>query len=189
MLFDKDYPYCECEDFIDEQKELVTAYQITQTSIKKNSENSLSYFLRCCKQLGIKNVDKHIEKMVVLDFIIANEDRHLNNFGFIRDVNSLEFSNAFIIYDNGGSFGFDKITEDITPFDNIVSKPFKSNPLDQLKLVKDFDWLTKEKLTNAKEIIKKDFESFESKYLDKKRIAAIIQSATTRIDYIINILD
>lgn len=38
-----------------------------------------------------------------------NEDRHLNNFGIIRDVNSLEWISVAPIYDNGESL---KITYD-----------------------------------------------------------------------------
>ena len=29
--------------------------------------------------------------MLVLDYIISNEDRHCNNFGFIRNAESLEW--------------------------------------------------------------------------------------------------
>jgi len=31
-----------------------------------------------------------IDKMLVLDYIISNEDRHYNNFGFIRNADTLE---------------------------------------------------------------------------------------------------
>ena len=183
---DKDYPYCECEDFINKDEDLVTAYQIMRVDKKTNDESSYSYFVRCSNSLGIKNVKEIIDRMLVLDFIIANEDRHLNNFGFIRNVNDLTFNKEAIIYDNGGSFGFDKITDDILAFNNISTKPFKEDIKEQLKLVSDFSWIDIKQLERVKEIIKSKFEEYESKYLDKKRIAAIADSSNKRIDYLIN---
>lgn len=44
-----------------------------------------------------------------LDYIIMNEDRHLNNFGIIKDVNSLEWISVAPIFDNEESL---KITYD-----------------------------------------------------------------------------
>ena len=38
-----------------------------------------------------------------LDYIIMNEDRHLNNYGIIRDVNSLEWISVVPIFDNRDS--------------------------------------------------------------------------------------
>lgn len=37
----------------------------------------------------MKDARAKIENMYILDFLIMNEDRHLNNFGIIRDVNTL----------------------------------------------------------------------------------------------------
>ena len=41
--------------------------------------------------------------MFILDFLIMNEDRHLNNFGVIRDVNTLKWLDVAPIFDNGQS--------------------------------------------------------------------------------------
>ena len=41
--------------------------------------------------------------MFILDYIIMNEDRHLNNFGIIRDVNTLKWLDVAPIFDNGQS--------------------------------------------------------------------------------------
>lgn len=49
--------------------------------------------------------------MIVLDYIIANEDRHLNNFGAIRDANTLAWIGMAPIYDSGASLGFDKLPQ------------------------------------------------------------------------------
>ncbi len=41
--------------------------------------------------------------MIVLDYIIANEDRHLNNFGLLRNAETLEWYGFAPIYDSGSS--------------------------------------------------------------------------------------
>ena len=48
--------------------------------------------------------------MIVVDFIIANEDRHLNNFGLVRNANTLEWIGVAPIFDSGSSLGYDKVT-------------------------------------------------------------------------------
>ena len=36
-----------------------------------------------------------LENMFILDYLILNEDRHLNNFGIIRDVNAQTMSHMY----------------------------------------------------------------------------------------------
>ena len=50
---------------------------------------------------GIKDAREKLENMYILDFLILNEDRHLGNFGIIRDVNTLEWLDVAPIFDNG----------------------------------------------------------------------------------------
>ncbi|MFQ9799962.1 MAG: hypothetical protein ACLR23_14590 [Clostridia bacterium] len=58
------------------------AYPKTQK--KDNSTSVYQHFVNCCEALGIKGAVPFLDRMIVLDYIIANEDRHLNNFGVIR---------------------------------------------------------------------------------------------------------
>ena len=46
--------------------------------------------------------------MIVLDYLIVNEDRHQNNFGVVRNAETLEYLGAAPIYDSGTSLWFDK---------------------------------------------------------------------------------
>ena len=47
--------------------------------------------------------------MIVLDYVIANEDRHFNNFGVLRNAETLEWLGFAPIYDSGSSLGYDKM--------------------------------------------------------------------------------
>jgi len=50
--------------------------------------------------------------MYILDFLIMNEDRHLNNFGIIRDVNTLKWLDVAPIFDNGQSLKIEYYDEE-----------------------------------------------------------------------------
>ncbi len=53
-----------------------------------------------------------MENMYILDFLIMNEDRHLNNFGIIRDVNTLKWIECAPIFDNGQSLNINYYNDD-----------------------------------------------------------------------------
>jgi len=180
------YPYSECEDFIKDDEDLIPAYLINKALKKNNNDSSYTHLLKCADKLGIKNFEDYLNKLIVFDFIIANEDRHFNNFGAIRNAKTLEFIGPSPIYDSGSSFGYNKINDDIKPFKDIEAKPFKNNILEQLKLVTSFKWLDINKLIFIKNNLYNWFIKLESKYLDKERISSIVASVTCRIDYLIN---
>lgn len=90
-----------CPCIIDENKEIVPAYQILKNQI--NKENAYEEYISILESKGIKNARKELENMYILDYLILNEDRHLNNFGIIRDVNTLEWLSVCPIFDSGQS--------------------------------------------------------------------------------------
>ena len=79
--------------------------------------------------------------MILIDFIIANGDRHWGNFGFIRNAESLEWLGTAPLFDTGNSLFYIYSTRDLARskgiFDNVKSKSFKSTQTKQLKMVKD----------------------------------------------------
>ena len=179
------YPYSECQDFVKQDEDLVSAYLINKTLKKSNNDSSYTHLIRCAEALGIKGFQQYLDKLIVFDFIIANEDRHFNNFGVIRNAKTLEYIGPSPIFDSGASFGFNKINADIKPFKDIESKPFKSDLLEQLNLVSSYDWLNIKDLQYVKNNIASWFLKLESKYLDKERILAITNAVKERIDYLI----
>ncbi|MNI83066.1 hypothetical protein D3C73_1398400 [compost metagenome] len=63
--------------------------------------------------------------MIVVDYLIANEDRHQNNFGVIRHVVTLEWVGPAPICDSGTSLWFSKPLSLISPTAKLTCKPFK----------------------------------------------------------------
>ena len=90
-----------CECFIDKDTELVSAYQILHNNC--NKDDAYATYIKILENNGIVNAREEIENMFILDFIMLNEDRHLNNFGIIRNVENLEWVGTAPIFDTGQS--------------------------------------------------------------------------------------
>lgn len=150
-----DKPVSKCACFINKDTEFVTAYQILHNNIKK--ENAYEIYIKLLEDKKIENARKKIEDMYILDFLIMNEDRHLNNFGIIRDVNTLKWLDVAPIFDNGQSLNLPYYNDDeviiegkgrlfysVEEFDKIISvvKDFKRIDISKLDgIVEWFDEL------------------------------------------------
>jgi hypothetical protein len=82
-----------------------------------------------------------IDKMLALDYLIVNEDRRLNNFGAVRNADTLEWIGLAPVFDCGTSLWHDKPNAMIRPLAKAPSKPFRNSHDEQIKLIGDFGWL------------------------------------------------
>lgn len=182
VMWNKDVPYSVCEDFVTSDTELIPAWRIMQTQKKENNVSVYQHFLSCCEKLGIKDVVRFLDRMIVLDYIIANEDRHFNNFGVLRNAETLEWIGMAPIYDSGSSLGYDKMPAQIYAERDVICKPFKKSHKEQLKLVSSFDWIDFEKLSDIRELITETFTAKGvSDYMDEARVKAICDTTQKRI--------
>lgn len=186
MLWDNGIPYSVCEDFITPDTELIPAWRVMQTQKKDNQTSVYQHYQNCCDSLGVPHVTDALNQMIVLDYLIANEDRHLNNFGLLRNPDTLEWLGPAPIYDSGSSLGYDKLTSQIRFGRNITCKPFKRTHPDQLRLVTSFDWLDLSKLDGMDQDIRQMFDGAEE-YVDRERVEAIITSIHQRIQMLATI--
>lgn len=183
VAWDQGVPYSVCEDFITRDTELVPAWRILKVTKKSNTDSQYQHLLKCCAALGIQNTAAFLDRMIVLDYIIANEDRHLNNFGAIRDANTLEWLGMAPIYDSGSSLGFDKLPQQMKSEKNVDCKPFEKRHVEQLGLVTDFGWIDFGKLSGVGNIIDDVFsDNRTAEYIDAVRIKAIKDSVERRIN-------
>jgi hypothetical protein len=185
VTWNKEAPYSVCEDFITSDTELVPAWRIIQTQKKRNEVSAYRHFVNCAEAMGIPNVVSYLDRMLVLDYIIANEDRHLNNFGAIRNAETLEWLGMAPIYDSGSSLGYDKVAAEIRRGQNIVCKPFKNHHDEQLKLVSDFSWIDFDRLSDVRDIIIETLSSDGAReYMGESRIEAIADAVQKRIRHV-----
>lgn len=185
VIWDKDAPYSVCEDMVDENTELIPAWRILQTSKRSNSTSVYQHFVDRCETLGIPDVIPFLDRMIVLDYIIANEDRHLNNFGALRDAESLEWIGMAPIYDSGSSLGYDRLPVQMRSERDVVCKPFKNHHEEQLRLVHSYDWIDWERLDDVEMLITEVLTSEgAADYIDSERVQMIAQSVRRRIEHL-----
>ena len=127
-------------------------------------------------------IEDSLYKMIAFDFLINNEDRHLNNFGFICN----EFGEAkrpAPIFDNGNSLLMSVSSERFRePFERLdresPSKPFRSKQYKQIKLIPREKKIYLENLNEIFNVI----DSFEE--LPDRRKALIKNLLRVRNEYL-----
>ena len=173
------YPYSICEDFITPDTELIPAWYVMQTVKKPNHRSLYEHYLHCCERLGVPGIREAVWQMLVLDYLIVNEDRHQNNFGVVRRADTLEYLGAAPIYDSGTSLWFDKPAAMIRASAKVSCKPFKSTHERQLQLVQDFSWLDVSALLDIEEEFRKIVKG--SVFVDQVRCDAICKGLRERV--------
>ncbi len=175
------HPYSLCPLLTDSKTELVPAWRIWKTCKKPNDVSVYRHFVHCAETLGIPDVVHFLDRMIVLDYLIANEDRHMNNFGALRDSVSLSWIGMAPVYDSGTSLGWSLPAAVIRSGRTGECKPFKSRHMDQLSLVSSFDWIDFSALTGIREAVLSEFSPLPVGF-DDGRVEAIADSICRRID-------
>jgi hypothetical protein len=184
VIWEKEQPFSICENFITPETELVSAWHILQTQKQENNVSRYQHYVNCCKTLGINNIIDKLNKMLVLDYLIMNEDRHFNNFGAVRNAETLEWVGAAPIFDSGTSMWHNK---DISRMlmRNDDSKPFRGSHSKQIKLVSSYDFIDFSKLKDISEICNEIYR--QSPYISdgrRERLCSGIEFRVKQLDEI-----
>jgi hypothetical protein len=180
LIWDDGYPYSLCEDFVTSKTDLVSAFRIMESAEKDDNQSKYEHYIKCCNNFGINGIRESLDQMLTLDFLIANEDRHFNNFGVIRDADSLAFVGSAPIFDSGTSMWHDIPTINIFGSMDMPSKPFEKTHLEQIKLVSSFEWYDKNSLNGIddewSDILKM------SPFIDVYRRDALVEALKYRVE-------
>lgn len=149
----KDMIVSKCPCFINKDTELITCHQIMENMDRNNNLSDYENFIKVLEENGIFDARVKLENMYILDFLIMNEDRHLNNFGIIRDVNTLKWLDVAPIFDNGESLkieyydeeelhisGEGRLFYEIKSFDEIIKVVKNLKRIDISKLDGIVEW-------------------------------------------------
>lgn len=144
-----------CECFINKNTEYVPASQIMYGLEKYQNHEDYETYVKILETNGITDARLKLENMYVLDYILMNDDRHLKNFGIIRDVETLKWLDVVPIFDNGQSLniieyndqeiiaaGEGRMFYQVESFDEIIKvvRDFKRFDFDSLDgVVDEFD--------------------------------------------------
>ena len=148
----KDIIVSKCPCFITKDTELITCNQIIKTKERHNKHQDYENYIKILEKNGIKEPREKLENMFILDFLIMNEDRHLNNFGIIRDVNTLKWIDIAPIFDNGQSLNIEYYYEDELHISGEGRFFYEVKPFDEIiKCVKNIKRIDINKLNNLPE--------------------------------------
>lgn len=169
-----------CPCFINKDTELISAYQILHNNC--NKDNPYEDYIHILEEHNISRPREKLENMFILDYLILNEDRHLNNFGIIRDVSSLKWLDIAPIFDNGEALNILDYAEDelvingegrffynVDTFDSII-KTIK---------IKDKTRFNLDTLNN----LSKEFSELLHTY---QHITKMSENRITKISYLLN---
>ena len=148
LRFENGRTCCICEDFVNRDSDLVTAGRIYGSRTKDNRTSPYKHFVDACLDHGV-DIVPFLDRMIVLDYLIANEDRHFHNFGLIRDADSLKFLRPAPIFDCGTSLGYNLNSPDMASGAGGVCKPFASTHESEMDLVSDLGWVDIESLRSS----------------------------------------
>ncbi|MFZ3129898.1 MAG: HipA domain-containing protein [Desulfosporosinus sp.] len=187
LTLQDEYPFSVCEDFVTPQTELVSAWYVMQTQKKENHVSVYQHYLNCCEILGIPGVREALDRMMVLDYLIVNEDRHQNNFGVLRDADTLEWLSSAPIYDSGTSLWFESPVSMIHPTAaKLPCKPFKTSHSEQIKLVTSFDWVSLAALHGIDEEFREIVKG--SPFVDEARCNALCTALRRRVGVLAEVM-
>jgi hypothetical protein len=138
--------FSRCTNMTDNKTELVYASHIYETRYKNINDDFYTHYVKCCKGLGVPGIDANLDRMMVVDYLLANTDRHFTNFGVLRNSETLEYITPAPIFDSGTSLWHDKNTNDIHADSAVKPHCFAGTHEEQILLVRDFSWYDSKKL-------------------------------------------
>ena len=93
---------CECPNFTDIDTEFIPAIDVVESTKKPNDISWYEFYIRLCESNGV-DLRYFMEYQILTDFVISNSDRHLNNFGVLRNSDTLQWLRPAPIFDSGNS--------------------------------------------------------------------------------------
>jgi len=149
--------FCECRLFTGKTRELVTAFELAGSEKRKNDVSVFEQIIRTAVKQGLDEeyVREFLDYQILTDFVITNTDRHLYNFGAIRDPDTLRLTEMAPIYDSGNSMFFRDpfAARSRTSILKIRITALREKEEQMLKLVSDRSLVQADLLPSPKEIL------------------------------------
>lgn len=170
--------FCTCPCIASEDVEMVQARCLMMTAPLVEGETMFSHLLDRCESIGLDNPRRFIDRMIAVDHIMGNNDRHYNNFSIMRDPDTLEVLGFAPIYDTGSSLGYDVPAADIGRM-SIRGRTFKAELDRQLHLLDDTEWLDLSRLDGIGDYARRLMGSSDT--ISDERLDAVVGLLDSRI--------
>lgn len=146
---------CICESFTSDAVELIPAIDIVDSQKKDNAVSLYEHFIGVCGEDGLEEsvTRPFLEYQILTDFILTNTDRHLNNFGVLRDSGTLKFVGMAPIFDSGNAmFWNDPRRPERDDLTDIAVNSFRQKERQLLSLVREKHLVDPAKLPTEEEL-------------------------------------
>jgi len=178
--------YSSCGCMIDNQVEFVNAFNVFLDT--ENSGSKYNDYIKACENRGIGNAREEVDKMIVVDYLIRNTDRHVGNYGILRNSQTLKWEKTAPLFDNGSSLWHNaQDVKYINAGSKSSSRSFTGENEKNISLVGGTGWYDKNKLNGIDELIKKVLKC--NKNMDDERINRIAGEFRKRVNNLDKLLD
>lgn len=157
------------QNFINEETELITASDFYYKEEKQAGDTVYDHLIKMCEKNRIPKAKEFIDAMIFIDCITANEDRNLNNIGFIKKSGTDEFIGPAPLYDCGNAYWStknvndavkSKLFGDVEPYivknqKKICDISFLETDESYIHLIETYPGITDEKKENLIKAIKR----------------------------------
>ena len=135
-------PFSKCAAMASPSLELVPAVDVSLSRPAPTELSAYESYVRALEAEGVSDARAQVDRMLVVDYLLANSDRHWGNFGVLVDPDSREWLRPAPIYDTGTSLWCElgNVSALAAP-ESSYPMPFLRRPDLQLAYVSDFSWL------------------------------------------------
>ena len=136
------YALSSCPCMVDEDHELVPAVDVIGFTRLGNSSSLYEKYIDVLESHGLRQARVGLERMLVIDHLISNWDRHWGNFGVIVDSETREWVSLAPLFDMGESLWCDRaFSPSLTPYHLEYKMPFLTRPAEQMsRYVRFSNW-------------------------------------------------
>lgn len=127
-----------CDAFTSEKIEFVSAYEVLRSRKLKNNVSDFDQYIDICVENGLerKVMQDFMDYMLLSDFAITNVDEHLQNFGILRDSDTMKLLGPAPIFDSGNSMFFNNNGKTPLSREEILLKKINSLHTSEEKMLK-----------------------------------------------------
>ena len=94
-----------CYNFLDKNTDLVTAENVIKMRNPGKKEFWIDIFLDILESNGIPDASERLDEQIILDYLMMNTDRHLQNHGILTDAETCRWIGMAPIFDTGTGLG------------------------------------------------------------------------------------
>lgn len=174
-----------CPCMVSRDECFVPAWELINSVKHRGDTSNWQHLVRRYEGLGLLDAKLALTKMFACDFILANKDRHWNNFGVIFDADTMRAKRVAPIFDTGSCLWFDCGSLELPidfwyrPLPLIPERARRIYPEDQLNLMDDFDWFDASTLDGFTDVVEETLG--RNRNLDATRIFAIVRQVSRNI--------